>query len=170
MTCPSITICNTQFLKFENCEVHFLNEKKKFEGIWKNINGHYFTRPADNIQRFDYISDWAISLLKEVDVVSLEDYSMGSKGKVFNIAENTGLLKYKLYKMQKSVKLVPPTALKKYASGKGNSDKNQMYKTFTQKTKINLKSIFNSKTKNIESPINDIVDSYFLAEYAATNP
>ena len=30
--------------------------------------------------------------------IAIEGYSMGSKGKVFNIAENTGVLKYKIYK------------------------------------------------------------------------
>ena len=29
--------------------------------------------------------------------IAIEGYSMGSKGKVFHIAENTGVLKYKIY-------------------------------------------------------------------------
>ena len=37
-------------------------------------------------------------LRHEYDVISIEDYSMGSRGRVFHIGENAGILKYRLWK------------------------------------------------------------------------
>ncbi len=47
----------------------------------------------------------------------LEGYSFGSKGKVFHIAENTGILKYKIHNMGVPLEVIPPTTVKKFATG-----------------------------------------------------
>ena len=46
--------------------------------------------------RYDKISNWALSLVHDCDLVFLEDYALGAKGKVFNLGENGGLLKWKI--------------------------------------------------------------------------
>ena len=53
---------------------------------------------------------------------------MGSRGKVFNLAENTGLLKHKLWKHNIEVILQSPSSIKKFATTKGNANKNVMLK------------------------------------------
>ena len=126
-----------------------------------NIHGEYYKKDSEDVKRFDYLSDWTINILKnkKVNHVYLEGYSMGSRGRVFHIAENTGVLKQKNYKAGITFQVVPPSTWKKEVVGKGNADKQYVYESLG----IDLKTIFNSKS--ITSPINDIADSYFICEY-----
>lgn len=167
MTCPAITVMNLDDKRFENCTVHYLHESDKFSGIKDNIHGTKYIKPNINIQRFDEISEWAYSVVWDCDLVIIEGYSMGSRGHVFDIAENTALLKYKLYREDIPIHICPPTTLKKFATGKGNSDKDAMYSSFKEFTEVNLRKLFNYKGKKIGSPISDIVDSYYLAKYGS---
>ena len=84
---------------------------------------------------------------------------MGSRGRVFHIAENTGVLKQKIYKAGITFEVVPPSTWKKEVVGKGNADKQYVYESMN----VDLKNIF--KSKSITSPINDIADSYFICKY-----
>ena len=70
---------------------------------------------------------------------------------VRSIAENTGLLKHKLYKIKVPTKPVPPTVIKKYATGKGNANKELMYEAFCAEllTPSNLKTRLTPKSKKI---------------------
>ena len=115
-------------------------------------------------ERYEFIADKFVEFIEEyqINTIYLEDYSFGSHGKVFHIAENAGLLKYKLYKKGVEVNLVPPTVAKKFASGKGNANKNLMYESFVHQTgkTFNLEG-----SKNIGNPYSDIVDSYWLCRY-----
>lgn len=168
MTCPAITVMDlTKSKKFDDCVVHYLNESKRFAGVRNNIHGTQYSKPTNNIQRFEQISEWAYSVVFDCKYVMLEGYSMGSRGHVFDIAENTALLKYKLYRNSIPIHICPPTVLKKFATGKGNADKNRMYTSFVERTGINLKKLFNSKGEKIGSPLSDIVDSYYLALYGS---
>jgi Holliday junction resolvasome RuvABC endonuclease subunit len=108
-----------------------------------------------------------MDMLKFKDKILIEDYSMGSKGKVFHIAENTEVLQYNLYLAGKEYHKIPPTSLKKWATGKGNSDKEKMYEKFLEIEGVDLKAMFG--LKKADSPLSDIVDSYFLAKYAFEN-
>jgi hypothetical protein len=88
---------------------------------------------------------------------------MGAKGKVFNIAENTALLKYKLMLSGRSPTLIAPTVLKKYATTKGNSDKNAMYDAFKTETGVPLKDLI-QPTRLLGNPTTDMVDAFFLCK------
>lgn len=122
-------------------------------------------------QRYDYLSETFMSVMssnREIPVF-IEGYSMGSKGKVFNLAENMGLLKWKMWKDGIKFTEVPPTVLKKHATGKGNADKAKMYETYQEKTGIDLRYLLYTsrgrKAPAIGSPLSDIVDSWFIAQY-----
>jgi Holliday junction resolvasome RuvABC endonuclease subunit len=97
-------------------------------------------------------------------VIMIEDYSFGSKGKVFNLAENCGILKYMLYKNGYRFFTVPPTVVKKFATGKGNATKEKMYEAFVNDTFVELHSIISPTTK-LGSPTTDIVDAWYIARY-----
>jgi hypothetical protein len=88
---------------------------------------------------------------------------MGAKGRVFHLGENCGLLKHNLWKHGLNFTLVSPTALKKHATGKGNADKCAMISAFHHKTGIDLASLMD--IGNCGSPLSDVVDSWFLADY-----
>jgi Holliday junction resolvasome RuvABC endonuclease subunit len=170
LTSPSICIYNGDENKFnfDKCNIFFLSKTKKYSNYsHKNIDGQEnysdFSCPE---QRYDFISDWAMDILISNDIqkITLEDYSYGSTGKVFHIAENTGLLKWKLWQSEIKIEVVAPTAVKKFASGKGNADKERMYESFLEETSRNLNEELESKSKKIGNPISDIVDSYYICK------
>ena len=164
MSCPALCIFDTELdFTFQNCDFYYLIDKKTKIIEEGNIHGEYYSKDSENVKRFDHISDWAITILKNQKVthVYLEGYSMGSRGRVFHIAENTGVLKQKIYKEGITCEVVPPSTWKKEVVGKGNADKQHVYESMN----VDLKPIF--KSKSITSPINDIADSYFICKYGS---
>jgi hypothetical protein len=75
-----------------------------------------------------------------------------------------GLLKYKFWKYDMNFELVPPTVLKKFATGKGNAKKEDMYKKFVKETGVDLQEILFPGRK-LGNPVTDIVDSYYLMKW-----
>lgn len=143
-----------------------MTDKPKFAGSFGNITGTHFIKPTNQMKRFDLISDWIMERISDCDHVMLEGYSMGSRaGMAFTIGENTAFLKYKCYKKNLDLRTCPPSSLKKFASEKGNADKDMMYDAFIKETKQDLRKVFNYKAKKIGNPISDIVDSYYLCSY-----
>jgi hypothetical protein len=122
----------------------------------------------------------------KVERVCIEGYAMGAKGQVFNIGENTGLLKHKLYKASIEFVIEAPTVIKKYArnqlpeaeqtyvNDKNNKvfikmDKPTMIRIFFKETGISLYDVvgINEGAKSL-NPIEDIADSYFMCNLAKT--
>lgn len=87
----------------------------------------------------------------------IESYSMGSRGRVFDIAEATQTLKYKVWK-EFNQQMVPfaPTTVKKDFTGKGNSDKTRMAEVFYERFGFWMHDQVQSKVKGSAS---DLVDS-----------
>lgn len=169
MTSPAICIHDTtKEFKFDNCEVYFMTQLKKYEIEHKNIHGKLLEF-TDAMDRYDKISSFFIDRVLENDIqyVYIEDYSLGSKGKVFHIAENTGILKYRLWQFQVDVVCVPPTVIKKFATGKGNSDKQKMQDSFEAENTIRLKHELNMTDKQW-NPSSDIIDAYWICKYGLT--
>ena len=120
-------------------------------------------------ERHDLLSNWAMNIIQECNEIYLEGYAFATVGKshVRSVAENTGLLKHKMHKVKQTFSLVPPTVVKKYATGKGNANKEVMYEAFSAElvTPSDLKSQLTPKSKNLRNPVTDIVDSYWLCKY-----
>ena len=72
-----------------------------------------------------------------------------------------GLLKYKLYKNDYHYNLLAPAQVKKFATGKGNANKELMLEAFEKDTGANLKKF----ECNFTSPVSDIADSYFICKF-----
>jgi len=169
MTSPSICIFvgeERDAFCFNKCTFHFLTDTDKYATYFlKNIYGTRFDQWSDDTQRFKTIADWAVEKVRVCDSVALEGYSYGSKsGLMFNIAENTGILKYKLYDCGIPVEIMPPTTVKKYATGKGNSDKNAMHRSFRLETGVDLKEEITPRKAKVGNPVSDIVDSYYICK------
>ena len=62
---------------------------------------------------------------------------------------------------------IVPSVVKKYASGKGNADKQLMYDSFKKDTGVNLMKIFDMGKLN--NPVTDIIDSYYIAKVGNEN-
>ena len=166
LTSPAVCI-NDGDLTF-----YYLTNKKKLIGqMNENIFGYEHEEWTDPIKRFKNISNFVFYVLgkhisptigfRSIDKIFIEGYSYGSKGQgLFQIAENCGLLKYRLQEMNLNYDTVVPSVVKKGATGKGNADKDMMYEAFKKETKLDLKKIFD--TEKVGNPISDIADSYFI--------
>lgn len=165
LTCPSIAIFNGDNFSFENCQFHFLTDRKKFE-LQGQLNGYFHKEYSCSELRYHQLSEWVVSHLPtSITSIALEGYSFGSRGgRAFDIGEATGLLKHKLYMLNYNVLIVPPTVVKKIATGKGNADKIKMAEAFLNETKRNLYEEFNCSLG--KSPISDIIDSYYICKIA----
>jgi len=85
-------------------------------------------------------------------------------GRVFNLAENTGILKYKLYQAGIPVDILEPTKVKKFFTEKGNADKPKMYDTFLKETGVDLQQIITPNKTLLGSPVTDIVDAFAICK------
>jgi Holliday junction resolvasome RuvABC endonuclease subunit len=166
MTTPACCIYDDSKgpFSFDKCEVFYLTQTKKYETRFNNVVGDYFEY-KDSMDRYDIISSYFIDRVLErgITKVFIEDYSLGSKGKVFHIAENTGVLKYRLWNFQVDVTGVPPTVIKKFATGKGNADKAKMQDAFMQENIIDLKHEL-KMTEKQWNPSSDIIDAYWICK------
>ncbi len=165
ITSPAICLFDEKReFSFANCSFYFLTNTKKYATkIAPNINGEGFEEYAYDTERFDTISEWAANLCIGAADVAIEGYAYGAHGKIFNLAENCGILKYKLHKLAVPVTVVEPSRVKKLATGKGNADKQAMYEAFKTETGIDLVQIFEQKSLN--NPVTDIIDSYYILKH-----
>jgi hypothetical protein len=160
----------------------------EIEAISHSLSSDYF------IQRGIYIGrqcvDWIESLVGHGDhlVAAIEAYAFAAKGQVFHIGEHTGLFKYFYHLRQIQVngghaqirqaefaplESVPPTVVKKFATGKGNAKKDQMVEAFLAAYKPAQKWVdaFFPKSKNIyQSPLADLADAYWIARWLQVQP
>ena len=160
LTSPAISIDNGALMFF------YLTGKKKWAMTMNDtIVGELHKEYKTDIERFKNISDFAIKVIQSTynPHVYIEGYSFGSKGRgVFQIAENCGILKYRLEELNIPYSVIVPSVVKKFATGKGNADKDKMYEAFVKDLKIDLKKIFD--TEKVGNPLSDIVDSYYIAK------
>ena len=167
--------------RYEDCTFYFLTNTKKYDATFCRpfvTNVRYIGTPhkpyTSEPERYSQIADWAINIIKSYGdattgmnrikpTIQIEDYSYGSTGRVFHIAENLGLLKYKL-KMECGwdYNLIPPSVIKKFATGKGNANKELMIDAFEKDTGTNLAQVFDTTSK---SPVSDVADAYFICKY-----
>ena len=173
MSCPAICFHTGKSFSFQNCTFYFLTDIKKYIGSFLNgqINGHQL--PLDwnsQEERFNSISELFINWIFDHNCkeVCLEGYSMASKGKVFHIGENTGLMKHKLWKQNINFAVSAPKQIKKFATGNGNASKEQMWTAFLENdhNTIDFRETMGYTNKtSILSPIGDIVDSFFICKH-----
>jgi hypothetical protein len=169
---PAICISDmSQSFDFYSCQFYFLTSIKKYaKKIKSNIQGETFSDYNQEIQRYETIADWAADKVIGCKHVGLEGYAYNATGKIFHIAENTGVLKYKLYQMSLPVDIIPPSEIKKFATGKGNASKEKMYESFFEETGVPLSSFLGmsrqkTEPQKVKSPLSDIVDSYFICKF-----
>jgi hypothetical protein len=163
---PAICVFNgNNHFVFEKCEFYFLTDTKKYATtFFSNIHGQLFEDYEEECERYDTISDWVIKIITGCEQVALEDYAFNAQGRVFHIAENTGILKYKCYQASIPLDVVSPSHVKKIATGKGNADKTMMHQAFLAETGIPLHKVITPNKKEIGNPVSDLVDSYYICK------
>lgn len=169
LSCPCVCVSNNK--TFSENYFHFLHASTKHHGndILKNIHGDPHDEYLTDQQRYENIASWVLSILEPHDKdnmhILIEDYAFAAKGRVFNLAENCGLLKYLLYKNGYKFSTIAPSVIKKYATGKGNANKEVMWNSFYELTNVDLIGAFGSKSRKLDSPVTDIIDSYYLTAW-----
>jgi Holliday junction resolvasome RuvABC endonuclease subunit len=126
------------------------------------------------VERLQFIAEALNSLLQRVwaetgepvTLVAYEDYAMGKGGKsnpgrVFTIGEAGGVLKLTLHREHVDILLVSPGSLKKFITGKGNTEKELVPSFIAKEWGYNIQQ-------------NDEADAYGLLRmaqaYTATRP
>lgn len=163
-SCPSLAISNSQDITFKSTEFFYLTKIIKHVGDFGNIHGCKECPYENQQQRFDNISEHFMNILSKYNItdVAIEGYSYNSTGAVFDIAENCGLLKHKLFKNNINIHIFPPSEIKKFATGKGLADKQTMFEALKLQESVDFRSNINYTKTSIDNPVSDIVDSYYI--------
>jgi len=169
LTSPAICVWkgtddNRQF-NFDMCDVYYLETSQRLKRAQHEIlNLHAETYPEweTEEQRHDLLSDWAMSIINGCQIF-MEGYAFATSGKSYvrSVAENSGLLKHKMYKANQTFTSIPPTVIKKYATDKGNANKELMYDAFSKQcvVPVDLQKTLRPKSTKLTNPTTDIVDS-----------
>ena len=179
LTSPAICVYkdeNGGHFDFDRCVFHYLSNNEKQQQLAAgtglvNLRADSYPEWQSEEERHEKLSTWAYNIVQGCEEVFLEGYAFATsvQAGVRSIAENTGLLKHKMWKNKLKFQTFPPTVIKKFATGKGNANKELMYEAFKYEllTPNDLKEQLTPKAKKIINPISDIVDSYFIAKAGA---
>jgi Holliday junction resolvasome RuvABC endonuclease subunit len=170
LTSPSICVHKGNEFSINNCKIHYLTSVKKSAIQNDIIHGSLWPEYSCDEERYGIVSKWALDILQaqEINEVYIEGYAFNAVGRVFQIAENTGILKYKIWQTGTTCITVPPTVIKKFATGKGNANKESLNDFFEKETCLNLKDTLKLTSKQW-NPSSDIIDSYFVCKYGVSN-
>ena len=180
LTSPAICIYTEEedggYFDFDRCMLYYLSNNEKQQQLASgsglgNIRAERYPEWKTEEERHDALTSWVISLIQGCNEVFIEGYAFATSAQagVRSIAENTGLLKHKMWKRKMTFKTYPPTVIKKFATGKGNANKELMYEAFLGEllTPTDLKEQLTPKATKVKNPISDIVDAYFIAKCGA---
>ena len=176
LTSPAICVWketnDTRQFNFNMCTIHYLETSQRLKRAAPheilNLYPEEYPEWETEEQRHDLLSEWALKCIRGCNVF-IEGYAFATSGKshVRSVAENSGLLKHKMYKAKQSFISIPPTVIKKFATDKGNANKEIMHEFFVKESDApsNLKTILRPKSTKLTSPITDIVDAYWICKY-----
>lgn len=175
LTCPAVCVSNSK--SFSDNYFYFLDNRQKYHGQALTEHGDPYNILGDphdeylcDQQRYENIASWVMNIVSALPQdnlhILIEDYAFAAKGRVFNLAENCGLLKYLLYKNGYKFHTIAPSVIKKYATGKGNANKELMYAAFHEQTGVDLLTVWGGMPgRRVDSPVADIVDAYYLTRW-----
>lgn len=170
ITCPCICIYeDTLDLTPRNVKFYYLQKgvsDKEYSRRLSLGSENIFHKRQEgdgcNIYRYKKVAEYFYGIIEssKVDVVVIEDYALAAMGRVFDIAEATGVLKLMLLESGKRLYAIPPKTSKKYFSKNGNSNKENMVAMMKVMHGWDIVSEFGKD--NYGSPVSDMVDSYAL--------
>lgn len=169
LTSPALCIGNAREFSVETCHFYYLTKSEKQLVTSTNIYGSLYPDYDCEEERHSRLAEWALTAILKHDVewVAIEGYAYAAKGKVFNLAENTGLLKYVLWQNQFTPQIFEPQKIKKFATGKGNANKEAMETVFVAETGLDFRSLLGQSAKSF-NPSSDLIDGYYIAKLASS--
>lgn len=166
LTSPAITVHSGTNWSVNNCKFYYMSTKQKNIVSTRMFQGSLYPKFTCDTDRYNNLSQWSSNVIHTVntEVVFLEGYAFGAVGRVFQIAENTGLLKHTIWSSGIKYHVFAPTEVKKHATGKGNAPKSLLYEAFISETGIDIRKELGIININDWNPVSDIVDSYYIAK------
>ena len=167
LTSPALTVHVGSSWSIKNCRFYYLSKRGKYSVNTSMFYGTEYPDYVSDEHRYDNLKSWVMSNLQTygcIDHVFIEGYAFGAVGRVFQIAENTGCLKHQLWIESIPHTVYPPTSIKKFATGKGNAKKDQLYEAFITETSVDIRRELGIINVNQWNPLSDIVDSYYIAK------
>ena len=165
LTSPAICVHHGAEWKYENCQFHFFRKKKQTDG--GEFVGYDYPEWVNDQDRYEKLSAWSLDVMffNDVSKAYIEGYAFGAVGRVFNIAENGGYLKQRLWLCGIPFEVPAPTVIKKFGSGKGNASKELMYESFIAETGVDIRARLDIMSPKNWNPISDIIDAYYIAKF-----
>lgn len=177
MSISSPAICN--YAGPDNFYIHFRNElKTRLEIPDKRFICNQGEQKHFGVTRYYQLALWSVMAVGSFDggftrtkpkLVVFEGASYGSIGRIGDLCMNVGASKVHILdkcKVNPSHILdVDPKTVKKFATGTGKAEKDQMVMAFIQDTNIDLSAFFPGYALD-KKPLSDIADSYWIAKYA----
>jgi Holliday junction resolvasome RuvABC endonuclease subunit len=149
--------------KKKHKDFHYKDDK--YEIIWYNYP-KFNKKTTDRIKLMDYMTDKLIDQIyyrnDDKFKVTVEQYAFSGSGKLTKLAEIMGITLHKLLKECQNIEIneVAPTSLKKWFTNNGSASKFEMYQQFYSMTKLDLLTMLKNKSKDIESPFEDMADAF----------
>lgn len=170
MTCPAACV-------WSDTPQFWFAQQRRYTGLPAQLT-HTEITTTEMLPRAEALATALMSWIEpySITTIGIEDYAFAATGRVFHIGEHTGILKYLLWKHPYRVQSIPPTVVKKFATGKGNADKPKMTAAFLADYPAATAWIplFFPRATNREdavigkSPMADLADAYWLAKYTAS--
>lgn len=164
LTCPAMCIHVGDEWNPENCHFFYLYGVFKWIRNDKNLISQKFHPFLSSEDRLNAIASFFVSHLNgySPDAVFIENYSYTSHSSSTHIlAEGCGVLKHKIWSEGLTLQTLPVTAIKKFATGKGNATKEGMCRAFANEG-LWLDKVLPCPLG--KSPLADLVDAYFIAK------
>ena len=166
ITSPAMCIHYGNEWNINNCIFYYFDDKIN---TYKNFYALEYPEWTVDIERYVKIADIFLDFLSLCDYIGIEGYAYAGKGRVFSMAEHTGILKYKLYSLGINYTIYPPPVIKKFATNKGNCDKDLLEEHFDKEglddSIRDILKMSHAPKSRYYTPISDIVDSYYVAKY-----
>jgi Holliday junction resolvasome RuvABC endonuclease subunit len=170
MTCPAVCAYSP-----ESCKFWFAHESK-YDVMLDDVSTNMVSSSDIMARRAwtnaAHVLEWLHEFVPDCQSVTIEDYAYSASGRVFHIGEHTGMLKWILDDHCIRVDAVPPTVVKKFATGKGNADKPKMTAAFlaaypaAQSWVTKLFPRNRQGASPAKSPLADLADAYWIARYS----
>lgn len=161
----------------ENLDFFAFVDKKKIkkENEYVKINDFQWNNYIDRWNNIAYVFLGKIHETLFINNISRENvfiviegysYSRGRHGMVFNIAENTVILKFHLYQNELKFKIYQPTSIKKFIIGneeyKKGEKKIKIYDKICDKLNINLSEYLGIKESSLLYDFSDSLSILFM--------
>lgn len=141
-----------------------------FSTVQKNVNDNVTLMPKkfnDGLEKDLWVAERVVGHVSGCDFVAIEGPAYGAKGRLFEIGQAAGSVKYPLYKLGCSIRIIDPMSLKLFALGDGGANKLDVYNQFIQHKGVEYFERMKLPVVNKEdgvSPTSDIIDAYWLVQ------